>query len=245
MKYVIALLMCIVLFAQCHKYKKYPFASRKDTLGVQWGEVQGTHINYYFQTADNWTDEVGGYVSEHEKAYEQIDAVFKAQLPQKLRFFIWTDTALARRTLNQGLGFAVPYECLVNTRPEQTLGHEMTHVLSFWAEGVTPTLYTRFVNEGVAVAFDLSSGSKIDRAKSAIAGQYITSVLALWANGNNASETVLYPVAGAFMEYMYKQNQPSKFDSLIKYQDIASAQAIYGKDQFDKLIADFNKLLGL
>lgn len=245
MRNTIALLMCIFLFAQCRKHEKYPFASRTDTLGVQWGVVRSNHIDYYFQTADNWTDEVGGYVNDHENAYGQLDAIFQAQLPQKLRFYIWTDTALARRTLHEGLGFAIPYVCVVNVRPEQTVGHEMTHVLSYWAGGITPTYVTRFINEGVAVAFDLSSGSKIDQAKSAIKGQNIKSVLDLWTGGNQASESVLYPVAGAFMEYMYKQNQPGKFDSLIKYQTIASAQTIYGNDQFDKLIADFNKQLGL
>jgi hypothetical protein len=245
MKYIIAFIACILLFAECHKVKMYQFSSRIDTLGTKWGMVEGGHITYYFQNPDSWSDAVTGYVSEHENAYETIDTVFKAQLPRKLRFFIWTDTAMARQQLGYPLGFAVPTECVCHVRPNQTVGHEMTHILCYWSWGITPTEITRFVNEGIAVAFDLNPGSKIDVAKSAIAGQNIQSILDLWSGGNYASESVLYPVAGAFMQYMYNQNQSDKFDSLTKHQTIADAQSIYGNSQFDQLIANFNKLLGL
>lgn len=245
MRSVAGLLLCLLLFTQCHKYKKYPFASRKDTLGVTWGVVQATHIDYYFQTADNWTDEVGDYVNEHEKAFEKLDAIFKAQLPQKTRYYIWTDTALARRTFGHPLGFAIPEECLVNIRPQQTVGHEMTHVLSYWAGGIRPSQYNRFVNEGVAVAFDLDAADKMDVAKMAIKGQKITTVLDLWYGSDTVSESLLYPVAGAFMEYIYRQNEPGKFDSLIRYQSVPAAKYIYGGDHFNQLITNFDKQLGL
>ena len=246
MKYTFVLIASVFLFAQCKQAKTIQPTGSYDTLGIKWTVVEEPNITYYFQDFSLQSGYATQYVSYHDYAYTELNATFNAQLPQKLRFFIWSDATLAAQKLNQQLGFTDPYHCTCYVRGDQSIGHEMTHVLSYWAWGRTPTSETRFVNEGVAVAFDLNTYNRIDAAKTAISGQGIHSVTDLWSGSyQNGPEQVFYPVAGAFMDYLYKQNQPALFDSLIKNQTIESAQNIYGKDRLNALIADFDKQIGL
>lgn len=245
MKYTIALIACIFLYAQCQKPKSTQYATTTtDTLGIKWMTIERNNITYCFQGAMG-LDEASRFTDQHEEAYTTIDKVFKAQLPHKLRFFIWTDTALARLLLSRPAGFAEPLQCICYIRTNQTRGHEMTHILSYWAGGIPPTKTTKFINEGVAVAFDLNAGNKVDIAKKAASGKGIHNIIDLWSGSYPATEEVLYPVAGAFVEFLYKQNLPDQFSALIRNQTIESAETIYGKAQFDKLVADFNALIAL
>lgn len=242
----IILLVSLLSFVQCRRDKYELSTGIVDTLGVQWTTLERNNIVYYFQGTDEWSNkDIGDYADRHENAYDKINEVFKAQLPRKLRFFIWNDTALARQKLNRTLGFAQPDQCICNVRPNQTLGHEMTHILAYWGWGTTPLFYSRFVNEGIAVAFDQSGGDRIEGARSAVTGKGISTTRDVWEAGNSYSEAVLYPLAGAFMEYLYKQNIPDKFGALIKNQTVENADSIYGKAQMDKIIADFDQQVGL
>ncbi len=249
MKTTLALLACVLLFAQFKKNGSdnsiQPTGSY-DTLGIHWAVIEQSNIIYYFQDFSSQSGYAKQYVDQHESAYVTLNAIFKAQLPRKLRFFIWADETLAAQLLGHSLGFTVPQQCVCHVRPNQSIGHEMTHVLTYWGGGIPPTAITRFVNEGVAVAFNLNNDNKIESAKSALAGQSVQSVRDFWSgSAQSASEEVFYPVAGAFMDFLYKKNQPTQFNALLKNQTIASAENIYGKAQIDALIAEFDALVGL
>jgi hypothetical protein len=243
MKYSIVLAACLVLFAQCRRpdFDVQPTGSF-DTLGIKWMTIERSNIIYYFQGTG--VNAASIYTDLHEDAYDTLNSVFKAQIPQKLRFFVWTNWEQAEQLLGYSLGFAVPWECVCNVMANQTLGHEMTHVLSFWADGILPTRHTKFINEGVAVAFDLSGRNRIDMAKEAVKGKNIHSVAEVWADNSTADE-ILYPLGGAFVDFLFKKGQREKFDALLKYQTIEDAEYIYGKEQLDALIAEFNGLVGL
>lgn len=247
MKTIIALTACILLFAQCKKTdNSIQPTGNYDTLGIHWTVIDQTNIIYYFQDFSTQSGYAKQYVDEHESAYTTLNAVFKAQLPQKLRFFIWADETLAEQLLGYPLGFTVPKQCVCHVRPNQTIGHEITHALVYWSGGVPPVAETRFINEGVAVAFDLNTEDKIASAKSALAGQNVQSVRDFWSgSAQSASELVFYPVAGAFMSFLYQKNQPTEFSALLKNQTIGSAENIYGKARMDALIAEFDGLVGL
>src|SRR5947208_940115 len=132
MKTIIALMGCILLFAQCKKTDAdnsiQPTGSY-DALGIHWAVIEQTNIVYYFQDFSTQSGYAKQYVDDHEAGYTTLNAVFKAQLPQKLRFFIWADETLAAQLLGHSLGFTLPQQCVCHVRPNQTIGHEMTHAL--------------------------------------------------------------------------------------------------------------------
>lgn len=244
MKYIIVLLLTVFLFTQCKsKVEVYP-TSTYDTLGIQWMTIDRANITYYFQGAGAKGASI--YTDLHEEAYQKLQDIFKAQLPQKLRFFVWTDWSMAEQRLNRPLGFAVPTATVCHVRANQTLGHEITHILSYWSKGVIPSSYAKFIDEGVSVAFDLRGDDKIGTAKNALKNYTIKSITEIWSGKyRNGPEDLLYPVGGAFIEYLYNLNQPDKFFALLKNQTQNDAETIYGKDELDKMIKDFDRQLGL
>ena len=209
----------------------------------EWVIIEGENITYEFQDTAYQQKFALNYIEAHEKAYKQLNEIFQAKLPSKLKMYIWNDPDLAKRLLGQQLGFTVPGKCVCNVARGQTVGHEMTHALSYWAWGVEPTSRSRYINEGVAVAFDLNTNDKFERARNAIAGKNYHSSLDIWGD-DNANEMVLYPVGGAFMLYVYQTCSLNKFKSLVKNQTIKEARKIFGDDDFDKMILDFDKKIG-
>ena len=123
----------------------------------------------------------------------------------------------------------------------------MTHVLSYWGWGsaTLPENMTGLINEGVAVAFDQRPGSKFETARKAIGSKNIHSILDVWKDDGMQNEMVLYPLAGAFLTYLYQKSTPDQFKSIIKNQTIENAQKIYGIVQFDIMINEFNNMIGL
>lgn len=245
MKYIIVLIACSFLFVQCRRPEVEETVTTTDTMGIGWGTIARANVTYYFQNVSGGPDIVARFADRYDEAYVFIDQVFKAKLPQKLRFYVWDDTALAVHTLKRSAGFSLPEHCICHIKTDETRGHEMAHVLSYWAGGVPPTKTTKFFNEGIAIAFDLNPENKISKAITAIAGENIKSVAQAWAGQYDTSDKIMLPLAGAFVDYLYKQNMPDQFNAVIKNQTMENAQMVYGKDKLDKLVADFNKLVGL
>ena len=244
MKNILILIACAVLFAQCRPadVEVQPTGSF-DTLGINWMTIERSNVIYYFQGTGAKAATV--YTDLHEEAYEELNNYFEATLPRKLRFFVWTDWSKARQILNHFPGFALPENCICHVRANQTLGHEIAHILAYWAWGVPFNSYSKFTNEGLAVAFDLSGRDKIALAKESLEGSNIKSILEIWQDAERTPDEILYPVGGAFMEFMRNQSQPDEYKTLIKNQTIQDAEQIYGKDRLHTLIASFNSQLGL
>lgn len=247
MKYIITFFIFALLFAQCSApdITVYPTGTY-DTLGVQWMTIERNNITYYFQGTGVKGASI--FTDLHEDAYEQVNTIFNTKMPQKLRFFVWTDWEAARQTFNipeDVGGFAISEECVCHTRADIPLAHEMTHVISYWSGGVEPSSYTKFINEGIAVAFDLEGDDKIETAKKAITQKYYPGVAAIWYDKNEVYADILYPVGGAFVDFLYKKNMPDKFFKLIKNQTIEDAEEIYGKEELSALMAEFNRLMEL
>jgi hypothetical protein len=243
MNYTVVLIACIFLFAQCSPDAvTIQPTGGYDTLGIHWMTIERSNITYYFQGTG--VKGASLYTDLHEEAYAKLDQVFKAKMPQKLRFFVWTDWQLAAQLVGP-LGFTVPDECVCNVAASQTLGHEMTHALSYWAEGIPPTTLSRFINEGLAVSFDLRETDRIKEAKESISGENIQSVADVWSGSYVPGDEALYLLGGAFMEFMYKQSTHDQFFALIKHQTIEDAQDIYGQEKLASLIAEFDSMVGL
>lgn len=241
----VILIFAALLFAQCRPKVEVYSTATYDTLGMQWMAMERQYIDYYFQG----TGEEGAtlYTDLHEEAYAKLLPVFEPVLPRKLRFFVWTDWEDARQRLGGFPGFANSIECVCHVRANQTLGHEMAHIMSYWAWGTQPNTYSKFINEGVAVAFDLrEDDDRIKIAKEALEEFSLNTIRDLWLDTQEtAPDDLLYPVGGAWIDYLYKLNESEKFKALVKNQAIEDAENIYGKERLDELIADFDRRLGL
>ena len=208
----------------------------------KWIKIEKEHITYNFQDTAGMRLFPFEFMKQHEEAYEKINKTFQAKLPRKLVFYVWTDAYLAKKLLHRDLGFTDPINCICNVRIDQTVGHEMTHALSYWGWGTPPANGTQFINEGVAVAFDQEGYDRYEKAMKSVEGQGYHSVLDIW---KETRSDLAYPVGGAFVGYLFEKSTPAQFKSVIKDQTIDNAEKVYGLVAFNALIADFNKKIGL
>ncbi|HEY9178450.1 MAG TPA: hypothetical protein VIN07_12195 [Flavipsychrobacter sp.] len=247
MRYAIALMTVALLWTGCRPdIEMYPTATF-DTLGVQWMVIERNNMTYYYQGTGVKAASI--YSDLHEEAYDRLEAVFNPVLPYKLRYFVWTDWKQAQQlfgTPEWVAGLAFSRSCMCHVRADINLGHEMTHVLAYWAEGVEPNSYSRFINEGVAVAFDQRDHDKMEEAKNTVSQYSLNSITELWADSlETAPHELIYPVGGAFMEYMYSNTTRSEYIALLKNQALPDAEKVFGKERLDRFIADFDSQLGL
>ena len=173
-----------------------------------WKIVETDHFRFHFQ---NMSDaDIEKYTSVREAAFVEINGFFKSTLPKKIDFYVWDSREDAQKILRRNLGFSDPYFCIVHTHFQQTIGHEMTHVISNFTTDISAK--TRFVNEGTAVCFNLSHHDKLKEIKAWIAanGKQI-SIKDFWENGSNYPEEIVYPLAGAFVKELIDHFGRDKF----------------------------------
>lgn len=104
---------------------------------------------------------------------------------------------------------------------------------------VHPERSTNFIEEGTAVAFDLTRRDRLGEARLTLKreGMHHTPVLDLWKA--DRSNPAFYAVAGAFVDRLIARAGREKFLALLKTQTIDAARSIYGAD-FDRLVAEFD-----
>lgn len=202
-----------------------------------WRVVETGHFRFHFQ---NRTEaDIEKYTALREKAYVQINDFFKSTLPKKIDFFVWESREDAKNVLKANLGFANPACCIVHSHYQQTVGHEMTHVISHYTAQISAK--TRLINEGTAVCFDLSSHDRLKQAKEWMAANHQqVAIKDLWANGNTYAEEILYPLSGLFVQELIANFGKEKFLEFFKDQSYDHARIVFG-DQLDKVMQDFDK----
>jgi len=204
-----------------------------------WKIVETNNFRFHFQNMDDIESEK--YISLREKAYKEINEFFKGKLPKKIDFYVWESREDARRILKKNLGFANPDFCIVHTHFQQSIGHEMTHVISNFTSAISNK--SRFINEGTAVCFDQSSQDKLKPVN-----KWITTnnkqiiVKNYWENGNEYAEEILYPLAGLFVRELLDNFGKEKFLEFFKNQTYENAKSVFG-DKLDNVIQAFeNKI---
>lgn len=202
-----------------------------------WKIVETDNFRFHFQNMN--AIEIEKYTSNREIAYKEINGFFNCTLPKKIDFYVWESMENALKVLKRNLGFANPNYCIVHTYYKQTIGHEMTHVISNYTTDFL--IQTRFISEGTAVCFDLSSNDRFKLVKDWIAAnnKQIT-ILNCWADGEKYGEEILYPLSGVFVKELIDNFGTEKFLEFFKNQTYENAKLVFG-NKLDIMIEEFEK----
>jgi hypothetical protein len=205
-----------------------------------WSVVETEHVRFHFPPRPRVNPET--FAAAEEQAFSRLRATFTGSLPGKIDFYVWNTSEEAERLLGRPAGFARPDRLLIHATANQTPGHELTHVLLFHT--IRPEHTTRFIEEGTAVAFDLSSRDRLALARAAVQRGGITEglILRFWEQAGRVPEDVLYPVAGAFIEHLIARAGRDRFLELLRRQTPEHARAVYGVE-FDRIVRDFEASL--
>jgi len=129
--------------------------------------------------------------------------------------------------------------CVIHSLIDQSIGHEMTHVITHQLVGNPKKI--SLINEGTAVHFDQTGQDKLRIVKSKLRGQFV-SVTELWENWEALSPEVSYPLSGAFVKLLIEKGGKEKFLELLKDQSFDNAAVIYG-EQLSDIITEFERSL--
>lgn len=221
--------LIIILVAFCFSYgQNEKLDLEKDIL--TWDKVETANFIIYYQPNTIVPDK-NKFAEGHEKAFEIINKTFQSKLPKKITMLVWNSDDDARKYGVAQLGFANPEKCFVFKRANQTVGHEITHVISYYVSENPQR--NRFVNEGIATAFNLSRDNKLETARKIKKEQnYIQpiSIKEAWNNPDKYPEWVYYSLAGEFIQRLIKSNGINKFLQLAGNQSYENAKNIYGSD---------------
>ena len=202
-----------------------------------WEIVESVNIRFHFQKSKSIADKEL-FMNDREKAYLEINKFFNAKPYKKIDFFVWDDPKQAKRKLGQDLGFANANLCTINSRNNQTQGHEIAHILVTY--GILPIKTTRLINEGVATYFDQTNRDRMQIAREALAGKELK-IVELWENPKNFPDDYNYTIGAALIAYLFEKGNEEQMKRLLKDQTLTSARNIY--QNFDDLIVGFTTKL--
>ena len=194
-----------------------------------WEIVETEHLRFHFQP-NYKIESIEKYCEIRENAYIQNNEFFKATPFKKIDYFIWCEPEGAKEIVGKELGFANSDLCIINSKLNQTIGHEITHILSEY--GVRPILKNRLVNEGVSVAFDLTNRNRIELAKSVNIKNF--TIKELIEQADNLPDSILYPIGGALIEHLKLEKDDIKLKKLIKEQSWQNLIKLYGIEKIEK-----------
>ncbi len=177
-------------------------------------------------------DTLQQWLNVRERAYANICDFLDVEQNriENVTFYVFNDK---KQGLKYGkkLGFAVPGESEIYTLYNQTPGHELAHVVSYWIN--TKRIDSALINEGLAVLLD-QSGRNYNRitrhllSTEVISPGELTSLL-----GDNFREIKWgYPVGASFVDFLIKTRGIDKFKDFFAQKDYNESDSFvqyYGK----------------
>lgn len=207
----------------------------------EWKIIETENFRFHFQNMT--TEEIQQFSSIREVAYNEINDFFESSPPKKTDFYVWASREDAMKILRSKLGFSIPGFCIIHSHYQQTVGHEMTHIISNYATEITTK--TRFINEGIAVYFDLSNQDKFKLVNNWItANNKQIKIKDFWANGEKYDEEILYPISGLFVKELIDNFGRYRFLEFFKNQTYENAQLVFG-NKLDMVIEVFEKKINI
>ncbi len=197
-----------------------------------WKIIESDNFRFHFQNMSD--NEIEKYVSKREKAFNDINDFFKSTLPKKIDFYVWESREDAKRILRADLGFAKPDFSIVHTHFQQTIGHEMTHVISNYSTKMVNK--TGLINEGTAVCFDQTNQDKEQIVKDWLrTNDKKITINELWTNFRDYPDELTYPLSGLFIKELIDNFGREKFIEFFSNQTYDNAKLIFG-EKLDEVI---------
>ena len=141
-----------------------------------WSTVETEHVRLH--VPPDTSVEPQAFAKRLQEAFDELQRFFAVTLPGRIEFYAWNEGADVRRILGRPVGFAEPEQLLIHAAVNQTRGHELAHVLAYHA--AKPAQTSRFLEEGTAVAFDLSGRDRVAAAQAADAFGFISNLPQTW-----------------------------------------------------------------
>jgi tetratricopeptide (TPR) repeat protein len=201
-----------------------------------WQTLETDNLIFHYRQDSNSITNVHEFAEKREVAFVKIQEFFKSSIHRKIDFYIWDSRDEAYNFLNRYLGFSIPQYYLIHSAADQSIGHEITHIITHYIEGSSNV--TSLICEGAAVLFDQSIRDNIESTKKMMKRNNITQVdiKKLWDDFFKLSSGVTYPLSAVFAQALLTEFGKEKYIELLKNQTYDNACNIYGKSNLDIII---------
>ena len=197
----------------------------------QWNIVESEHFRFHFPPNSNIEDK-SLFINKYESSFNEIQSFFNSVIPKKIDAIIWNNDEDAKSLGIEFLAFAIPPFVTLHTNKYHTVGHEMTHIITYFASaGKIKT--NNFVYEGTSVCFDNTHESKINRAILYKKDHNYNTKIDLkdvWRNPKDYPEWIVYYLGSEVIRDLIDNYSKDKFIQLINSPSFESAVSIYGSD---------------
>jgi len=204
-----------------------------------WSIFETENIIFHYRKDENSKIDIEQFIFSRENAFKKIQDFFDSNLQRKIDFYLWDSREEAFSVLNRHLGIAIGWYYLIHNAADQSIGHEITHIITHYINGAKSI--TSLICEGAAVLFDQSeSRDNIEFAKRMMKKNNIKKVdiKSLWDNFFILSSGVTYPLAAVFSEKLLNRFGKEKYLEIMKTQTYDEVCFIAGKKNIDDLIKE-------
>ena len=186
-------------------------------------EIQ--HFVFHFQDTVS-AGHINVFMQRKENAFNNINTFFGAALPKKIDYFVWSKPEEAELFLKKNLAFTQPLLCLTHTTYRHTLGHEMTHSISYYA--APSDRKNQLISEGVGVYFDQDPKDNMKILKTSIKNP--VSIVDIWKNTEKAESKIVYPLGAELVKRLIGAFGKQKFIEFLANQSYDNAKKVFGSE---------------
>ncbi len=202
-----------------------------DSSYARWHTLETPHLHIRLSPRAPVLDP-RAFAEVRERAAVRIAAALgdtaAAGAPKRIDVFVWDSDLEAAAAGLARVHIARPALGLTHLTWDQTVGHELAHIIAFRA--VRPIATAPIVGEGVAVFFDGSTDDRLREAAEALSGRGLAGVdvRALWRDWSTLPPPLAYPVAGAVIDMLHRDGGLPALRALLRTQTLDDARRIYG-----------------
>jgi hypothetical protein len=198
-----------------------------------WYSVCTQQVNFWFQ--DTVNRNIDEFITEHLHAYDSILAFFGSEIPRRINFFVWKSVEHAVETLYVKPAFASAVYCCIHSNFNESIGHELTHIISWYSSEIQHV--SKLIFEGTAVCFDHTQRNRKEYVQAFITHHQLgeISLKALWNDWQNYPQELSYPLGGLLVEKIINTYGREKYLEFFPNQSYENALMVFGSG-FEKLI---------
>ena len=209
-----------------------------------WNIFETENIIFHYRKDKNSKTDIDAFVLSRENAFIKIQSFFDSKIHRKIDFYLWDSREEAFSVLQRHLGFAIGQYYLIHNAADQSIGHEITHIITHYIDGAKSI--TSLICEGAAVLFDQSpERDNIKFAKLMMEKNNVTTVdiKALWQNFFILSSGITYSTAVVFAQNLLNKFGKEKYIEIIKTQTYDEVCFILGKDNLEAVIEETQEMI--
>lgn len=200
----------------------------------EWETYTSDHFEFRY-LADSWlARKVESLAEEHEDTLADITTALGVEYDDAITIFLYPSKEALWLATARDSGFAIneareTHEWWISSSNHQTLGHEMTHVITYWTLGDP---YEALLGEGIAVCQDHSGRDPHAEAADLLAqGDLVPLDEMLGDAWFEKDAAVAYTESGSFACFLLERNGPEDFGEVYRSANLTRAlKQVYGKD---------------